>query len=40
VDFDADELARGYHAGTPQAELIKYDAEKGFNRASLARLGE
>ncbi len=40
VDFDPDELARGYHAGTPQAELIKYDAEKGFNRASLARLGE
>jgi catechol-2,3-dioxygenase len=40
VDFDPDELARGYHAGKPQAELIKYDAEKGFNRASLGRLGE
>jgi catechol-2,3-dioxygenase len=40
VDFDPDELARGYHAGKSQAELVKYDAEKGFNRASLARLGE
>ena len=40
VDFDPDELARGYHAGRPQAELIRYDAEKGFNRASLGRLGE
>lgn len=40
VDFDPDELARGYHAGRPRAELIRYDAEKGFNRASLGRLGE
>ena len=40
VDFDPDELARGYHAGKPQSELTRYDADKGFNRASLARLGE
>lgn len=40
VDFDPEELARGYHAGEPQAELIKYDETQGFNRASLARLGE
>jgi catechol 2,3-dioxygenase-like lactoylglutathione lyase family enzyme len=39
VDFDPDELARGYHEGKPQSELVKYDAEKGFNRESLARLG-
>ena len=40
VDFDPDDLARRYHAGEPDAELTKYDAAKGFNRASLARLGE
>jgi catechol-2,3-dioxygenase len=40
VDFDPDELARGYHEGRSQAELIKYDEAKGFNGASLARLGE
>jgi catechol-2,3-dioxygenase len=40
VDFDPDELARGYHAGKPQSELTRYDVDKGFNRASLARLGE
>jgi catechol 2,3-dioxygenase-like lactoylglutathione lyase family enzyme len=39
VDFDPDELARGYHEGKPQSELVKYDAEKGFNRESLVRLG-
>jgi catechol 2,3-dioxygenase-like lactoylglutathione lyase family enzyme len=40
VDFDPDELARGYHAGKSQAELVAYDEAKGFNRESLARLGQ
>lgn len=40
VDFDPDDLARRYHAGATQAELTKYDAEKGFNRDALVRLGE
>jgi hypothetical protein len=33
-------LARGYHAGKSQAELVAYDEAKGFNRESLARLGQ
>jgi len=40
VDFDPDELARRYHAGEPVAELTKYNAEKGLNPATMARLGE
>lgn len=40
VDFDPDELARRYHAGESAAELTRYHAEKGLNRATMARLGE
>jgi len=40
VDFDADDLARRYHAGEPLAELTKYDAGAEFNRAAIARLGD
>lgn len=40
VDFDPDELARRYHAGEPAAEITRYNAEKGLNRATMARLGE
>lgn len=40
VDFDPDELARRYRAGEPAAELTRYRAEKGLNRATMARLGE
>lgn len=40
VDFDPDELARRHHAGEPAAEITRYHAEKGLNRATMARLGE
>ncbi len=40
VDFDPDDLARRYHAGEAAAELTRYHAEKGLNRATMARLGE
>ena len=40
VDFDPDDLSRRYHAGEPADELTRYDAAKGFNRATLARLGD
>jgi catechol 2,3-dioxygenase-like lactoylglutathione lyase family enzyme len=40
VTFDADELARKFHAGVPEAELKKYDAERGVDRTVLRRLGE
>jgi len=38
VNFDADELARKYHEGVPEAELIKYDASKGIDPDTLRRL--
>ena len=38
VTFDADELARQYHAGVPDAELKKYDATRGLDNATLRRL--
>ena len=38
VNFDADELARKYHEGVPEAELIKYDASKGIDPNTLRRL--
>jgi catechol 2,3-dioxygenase-like lactoylglutathione lyase family enzyme len=38
VNFDADELARKFHEGVPEAELIKYDASKGLDKESLRRL--
>jgi hypothetical protein len=38
VNFDADELARKFHEGVPEAELIKYDASKGIDPDTLRRL--
>jgi len=38
VNFDADELARKFHEGVPEAELIKYDASKGLDPDTLRRL--
>jgi len=38
VNFDADELARKFHEGVPEAELIKYDASKGIDPETLRRL--
>jgi catechol 2,3-dioxygenase-like lactoylglutathione lyase family enzyme len=38
VTFDADELARQYHAGVPESELTKYDAAKGIDPEMLRRL--
>ena len=38
VTFIADELARDYHAGVPEAELKKYDATRGLDPATLRRL--
>jgi hypothetical protein len=38
VDFNADELARDFHAGVPEAELKKYDAAKGINPETMRRL--
>jgi catechol 2,3-dioxygenase-like lactoylglutathione lyase family enzyme len=38
VNFDADELARKYHEGVPEAELIKYDASKGLDPDTMRRL--
>ena len=40
VTFDADELARKFHAGVPEAELKKYDADRGIDGTILRRLGE
>ena len=40
VTFDADELARKFHEGVPEAELKKYDADRGVDRTILQRLGE
>jgi len=39
VSFDADELARKYHAGVPDAELKRYDAERGFDRDMMREIG-
>ena len=38
VNFDADELARDFHAGVPEAELKKYHAEKGLDPETMRRL--
>src|SRR4029077_10117089 len=38
VDFNADELARDFHAGVPEAELKKYDAAKGITPETMRRL--
>ncbi len=38
VNFDADELARRFHEGVPEAELIRYDATKGLDPDTLRRL--
>src|SRR5712691_8049603 len=38
VSFNADELARDYHAGVPEAELKKYDAAKGLDPETMRRL--
>ena len=40
VSFDPDELARKYHAGVPDAELKRYDAERGFDRDMMRQLGQ
>ena len=38
VSFNADELARDFHAGVPEAELKKYDASKGLDPETMRRL--
>ena len=38
VDFNADQLARDYHAGVPEAELKKYDAAKRLDPETMRRL--
>ena len=38
VNFDADQLARDYHAGVPEAELKKYDPSKGIDPEVMRRL--
>src|SRR5260370_14749034 len=38
VSFDADQLARDYHAGVPEAELKKYDPSKGIDPETMRRL--
>jgi len=38
VNFNADELARDYHAGVPESELKKYDATRGLDPATMRRL--
>ncbi len=38
VSFNADELARDYHAGVPEAELKKYDPAKGLDPETMKRL--
>jgi catechol-2,3-dioxygenase len=38
VNFDPEELARNFHAGVPEAELKRYDADKGLDPATLRRL--
>jgi catechol-2,3-dioxygenase len=38
VDFDADALARDYHAGVPEAELKKYRPDKGLDPDTMRRL--
>lgn len=40
VNFDPDEMVRRHRAGASKAELTKYDAEQGFNRDAIMRLGE
>ncbi|MDB5107972.1 MAG: biphenyl 2,3-dioxygenase [Candidatus Binatus sp.] len=40
VRFDADELARRFHAGVPDAELKKYDASKGIDAATMRGLSQ
>lgn len=40
VNFDPDELARKYHAGVPDAELKKYDADLGLDRDTMRQLGQ
>jgi catechol 2,3-dioxygenase-like lactoylglutathione lyase family enzyme len=38
VPFDADQLARDYHAGVPDADLKKYDADKPLDPEIMRRL--
>jgi len=38
VSFNADQLARDYHAGVPDAELKKYDPAKGLDPETMRRL--
>jgi len=38
VNFNADELARDFHAGVSEAELKKYHAEKGLDPDTMRRL--
>ncbi len=40
VHFDADEMARQFHAGVPEAELKKYHAEKGIDADVMRGLSE
>ena len=40
VSFDPDELARKYHAGVPEAELKKYDPERGLDPNVMRNLGQ
>jgi len=41
VTFNADELARDFHAGVPESELKRYDDAKGLDPATMRRfLGE
>ena len=38
VPFDADQLARDYHAGVPEAELKKYDADRPLDPEIMRRM--
>jgi catechol 2,3-dioxygenase-like lactoylglutathione lyase family enzyme len=38
VSFNADELARDFHAGVPESELKKYDSARGLDSATMKRL--
>jgi len=38
VNFNADQLARDFHAGVPESDLKKYDATKGLDPETMRRL--
>ena len=37
VSFNADELARDFHAGVPESELKRYDSARGLDSATIKR---